>query len=660
MCPKVEAGSHCPEGCWNKSGKAIFDGSRECVLANAGYYSTASDDDQFPCPAGSFTSMEGESACHACPAGSFSALGSVFCIPCDPTHYNGDGANSIQVWQGVSYCIRVPPTQEMPAPSPQLPTATTFPTTYPTTASTTSSPTIVPTILPTVLVSANPSDLSLAPSSEHSHELTTNETSPEALGSGADTSCTQDSMIWHGQCRQCPNRVKSIVGLLSVAIVMSIAVALFHRLPDNCITGFWMGLEYMQLLYLLILIPFPNTDAFQILVSIISIFGLDTDATFSFQCMHGISNQANQALILVLPAIMGPALWVIQKVHKELPDFNGGISFIFYLWQPKLVLTSLEAMRCSPSSWYCPGKRLFAILGTLGLLFYGLVLPLLLLQSLRRAEADSEHTPKHCWKRRFPYAPSCWKWTAFLMTRKTILATSLVVSIEQPIFTLGFFLATLLLSEIIQRFCLQHLKENRNAIWLQNTQAAIVFQVSLLVMGAFSFAFWTSASKPSSSSLPITLAFFVLVVPTILYWILVVAGAFTTRDSAPLIKPDPPSLPHPQAMARSKGHRRRAGKKSNDKGKAAADAFEQCSPAKTEMTTDDEFEEIPLDEECATSPEGNGSECATCASSIPDGQEIPVRQTTDNPNGAGIVLKFWQGLDPWVLASPETAKSGKI
>lgn len=647
ICPAlVQAGSRCPGGCWNESGNTNINGSRECVIVGAGYYSAHSDNRRFPCPAGSFTSVEGDSTCHSCPSGSFSELGSTFCIPCDTTYYDGEGANSMQVWQGVSYCTRITSTPIMTISSS-------------------------PSSAPTISDSSTPTDSSQTPSTQSSETNIVNITSPEALSFEKDAACPKGSMIWHGQCQQCPSKTQSIAGPIALALILSIVVVLVHHLPENCITGLWMGLEYMQLLYLMALIPFPNTKAFQVLVSIVSTFALDTDATFSLQCMHGISQQADQALILMLPLIIGPILWIVQKIHKELPDITGGICVVFYLGHTKLLLTSIEAMRCSPSSWFCSEKKLVAILGILGLVMYGLILPFLLVRSLRIADLESQQSFANSWKRRFPYQPGCWKWTAFLMARKTILIAILVASMEKSYLTLAFFLITLLSSEIVQRFCLPHPEDNKSAPWLQNTQAAVVFQASLLILGALSFAFWTSTSKPSSSGLAITVTFFVIVIPSVLYWILVLTRSYSFRHSGPSTKPKPPSLPPSQSTNLS-GESATPTPSNNELQEQESlssdmhlnrlhsdfgEPLKRCSPAKIDKTAEDRLEDIDLDEGWAMPSDYDSSDDTSSTTSIPMGHECPIPAATAHPDCVAMVLDFWQRLDPRILALPEPAET---
>jgi hypothetical protein len=652
LCPTiVPVGSYCPEGCWHESGITLIDGSRECVPVAHGYFSPQNGDYRLPCPAGSYTSDEGQGKCHTCPSGYFSELGATYCALCDSMYYDGDGANAIQVWEGVAYCIHVTPATAM---------------------TTTISPSPAPTIsdCTTLTASSQPSSI------EANQTLIVNMTSPEALNFEEDEQCIKDSMIWHGKCRQCPSRIQSIAGPIAIALVLSIAITLVHHLPDNCITALWMGLEYMQLLYLMALVPFPTTKAFQLLVSIFSIFALDFDATFSLQCIHGISQQADQSLILMLPMIIGPILWMVPHIHKNLPNMTSGMCVAFYLGHTKLLLTSIEAMRCSPSSWFCSEKALVAVLGVFGLVLYGLTLPLLLVQALHRTDTESQPSLNSCWKRRFPYQPACWQWTAFLMARRTILVTILVVPIKESYLILAFFLITLLLSEIVQRLGLPHPEDNKSSPWLQNTQVAIVFQACLLALGAFSFVFWTSKSNPSSSRVAITATFFVIVIPSILYWILALTRSYSYKGSAP-VKPKPPSLPHSQNLTLSEANTIQeptsielkdqvqlqesssSNRESNCLQSDANEGLKRLSPTKNYVTTEDEFQEIGLDEEFSMSSEEDDSENTNKTISIPIGHESPAPRATSHPDCVAMVLEFWQQLDPRILAWPKSAETEK-
>lgn len=58
------------------------------------------------CPGGSHASGSGHSECEICPSGTYSNIrGGTYCVPCDSKFYDGDGANSMEVFDGVAYCI---------------------------------------------------------------------------------------------------------------------------------------------------------------------------------------------------------------------------------------------------------------------------------------------------------------------------------------------------------------------------------------------------------------------------------------------------------------------------------------------------------------------------------------------------------------------------
>ena len=171
-CPVInnnDGASSCPEGCWHDDDDAnavemttFSDTSppRECQPAGFGYYSPRNDDQRYPCgrgsfsniqtaesctscPAGTYASSEAMNACEVCPASTYSGMPrSSGCSLCDPTYYSGVGANSVQVWNGIAYCVLS--TSSTDEPSPHHPPATLSPSSMDPTPLATSRPSFSP------------------------------------------------------------------------------------------------------------------------------------------------------------------------------------------------------------------------------------------------------------------------------------------------------------------------------------------------------------------------------------------------------------------------------------------------------------------------------------------------------------------------------------
>ena len=123
ICMMGEVGSKCSRGCWNESDSKFSNGTRACVVVGFGHFSPHDDDCRYPCepgtysntqnaerctscPGGSHASGSGHSECEICPPGTYSNIrGGTYCVPCDSKFYDGDGANSMEVFDGVAYCI---------------------------------------------------------------------------------------------------------------------------------------------------------------------------------------------------------------------------------------------------------------------------------------------------------------------------------------------------------------------------------------------------------------------------------------------------------------------------------------------------------------------------------------------------------------------------
>jgi hypothetical protein len=460
----------CPQGCWHESGIVHSDGSRNCEPVGSGHFSPRNDNGRYQCepgtfshqqhaelctscPAGTHSASEGSSQCNVCPPETFSGIpGSTYCGLCVSEYYSGDGANSAQVFGGELYCVLL-----------------------------TDSPTASPT--------AQSSMTSEGPSSQPS-TLTSDETLALAEGSAQALDCDDDAFSLHGACMQCPSRTMAIVLPILVLFFVIGATFSFIKMAPCCTAILFIGIEYLQLLFLLGITHVPWTGTLEQLYRFLGIFALDLNAAVPLQCYLDLNPQGEHVLILTLP-IIGlalPLLWIRVHLHKDWLTRDEGrakrrtcannFAVWIFLGYAKLLLTSLEAMSCSTLQdgvfseetidWFClssgsTNERYAAMIGAAGLILYGMAYPVWVVQHLKGAHATKEtagkisavHDKSLFWtaRKRFlrPFQPSAWWWTAFLLGRKFILVCGVIFFQDVPFLTLTFFLVLIIISQILQR-----------------------------------------------------------------------------------------------------------------------------------------------------------------------------------------------------------------
>jgi Tyrosine-protein kinase ephrin type A/B receptor-like len=116
-------GPPCRAGCYYKP--AMVDNYKiaTCNIVPSGYYSPGGEDTLYPCPTGTFASVEGSDICTVCPTGtSASEVGSTTCIACDeglyaaetglveckkcnPNKYFGRGSDGVIRENDIDYCV---------------------------------------------------------------------------------------------------------------------------------------------------------------------------------------------------------------------------------------------------------------------------------------------------------------------------------------------------------------------------------------------------------------------------------------------------------------------------------------------------------------------------------------------------------------------------
>lgn len=493
----------CPQGCWHESGIVNSDGSRNCEPVGSGHFSPRKDNSRYQCepgtfsyqqyaelctscPAGTHSSSEGSSECSVCPSETFSGIpGSTYCGPCDSEYYSGDGANSAQVFGGQLYCVLL-----------------------------NDSPTASPTVQPSIT--------SGGPSSQPS-TLISDETLALAEGSAQALDCDDDAFFLHGECMQCPSRTMAI--LLPILVVLFVIGATFSfiKMAPCCTAVLFIGIEYLQLLFLLGITHVPWTGTLEELYRFLGIFALDLNAAVPLQCYLNVNPQGEHVLILILPIIglVLPLFWIRAHLHKDWftkdearakrKTCANNFAFWIFLGYAKLLLTSLEAMSCSTLQagvfseetidWFClssgsTNEKYAAMIGAAGLVVYGMAYPVWVVQHLNSAHATKETAgdisavadKSIFWtgRKRFlrPFQPSAWWWTAFLLGRKFILVCDVILFQDVPFLTLAFFMVIIISSQILQRCNPPYIDYEETNSENSKTQAIFRFKAVDMVLHA--------------------------------------------------------------------------------------------------------------------------------------------------------------------------------
>ena len=584
-CARVESGASCSQGCWHESGIVSSDGSRKCEPVGQGHYSPRNNNFRNACPVGTFSNIQtaemcascpagtyassvGLSECRVCPAGTYSDIpGSAYCSPCDPNYYDDEGANSIQVWNGRIFCVLLTSTMETSLPSMDPTKKTTLaPTNPPAT-----NPTVAPTTRPTTATAPTgiPSEslelpsISTPPHNEPSTKISTeassiptmtqfdtdatfnsNGTLPAGTPSSLAPQCQDEEFEWHGRCAQCPTTTREILYPLWLLLFLVIVVSLLRYLPPCSISILWMGLEYLQLLYLLGITAIPWTSTLENLRGVLNIFGLDLDASFSLQCILGVSAHAERVWILLLPFLVWMTVFGLSKLNQNMTKIVGWMAIGLHLGYSKLVLTSWEAMHCSSSaSWFCREHMGVAVFGTIALVVYGTVLPVWLLCRLRKSTSGDE---SYCpvWVHNFPFLSTCWWWSGFWLLRKFIFVTIMARFSLAPHVILTTFLVALMLSEMVQRSsnpspfeddgrCVTTVgnedeNQQKKNVWFRHATVDMVLQACFMLLTALSFVYLTVYPEDSGKQMTLDVFFLIVLVPSLVYWVL---ALFHTHSS---------------------------------------------------------------------------------------------------------------------------------
>ena len=397
----------------------------------------------------------------------------------------------------------------------------------------------------------------------------------ETIECDSGSSGGRRSYNFHGQCLTCPSTVLSTVYPFLLFLVVAAIIVLLQNLVSmkmNLVV--WVGIEFLQMLYLFGIsspsISWPNISNV-IFSKFLPLFAMDVNAAVSLQCILGWSPGPDFVWFLSLPPLIWIAMTIAAKASKEriildrtIPRW---IALFLYLGQTKLVLTSLEAIKCdsdSPSSWIgCTGKIYASVAGIVGLAVYGLVFPLWFLRAMKRHAENESHieaTRQHKKKKEekndiekngtqesnesgidmdqkgldvflvmgiFPrFRSGTWWWPGVWIIRKSLLSVVVILFPESPILLLVTYLVVLFVTEILQRCTLplEILADEGDIFeqaWAHPSKVDTGFQVSLLAFCGLGFLL-VSETKSRMDESQHTIAsdtlLLVVLVSSLLYW----------------------------------------------------------------------------------------------------------------------------------------------
>ncbi len=344
------------------------------------------------CEPGYYSLTENGSDCQVCPPGTYSEVrGAAFCTPCLDTIYRGEGANAAELWNGDLFCSHLGSIDDdiLNSSSGDVPGAAAFAT---------------PSISPSSFISESndpfsPTDIFLSTQEVHSANMTQDEL--DSLISPNDKGLGANYFEVHGRLHQCPTTHEMIVYPIVVAIfLIMLIVFLEFILPVSFITYAWLGVEYLQMLYLIGISSGSWSPAAGLLFGkLIPVFAIDFNASFSLKCIMGDNmtqiEAADQLLILSLPMIFFTLLTFLAKISKNRilveETASRWTTVLVYLGYLKLVLSSLEALKfpqslsAEPLSEWTNSNSFYSTLGGItGLIIYGLIFPIWFLQGIYR------------------------------------------------------------------------------------------------------------------------------------------------------------------------------------------------------------------------------------------------------------------------------------
>ena len=502
-CPTIPFEDKCPEGCYFEDNSFNQDGTRPCTPVGLGQYSPARDNHRYPCNLGTFSDSEtagkcrdcptgthsattGSAECETCPSASFTNMPmSVFCSPCDPEHYSGDGANSIQVWDGKVFCS------------------------FHGTSDTS----------PTSVVTHAPQETDENTKTAVGESMTTDQDIEDTVERQV---CFPTEYEWHGSCTKCPSIVRTTLQPLWMGLVIIAMVTMLSVLPETSVI--WIGLEYLQLVYFLGLVWEIHPFQAHIHRWIISLFAMDIDAGFSWQCLLDLPPDVDRFFIVSLPFVVTAFIGLLSR-KAPISHSRRWIIACFHVGHFKLVLTAVEALHCDGGDWFCHDSVLSSVVGVVGIIIYGLVGPIWILRQ-RYNESKEGDEPKCTHDLGFR---NCWWWPGYWMLRRSILAILPSALSDGPSWVLIILLVLLMATELLQRVAFQSPKEedNESSEWFRESTVDVVLQASLICLTGLVFlSLALSPETMRADGLTIAIMFFVIWMFTTGYWMMALVSEY--------------------------------------------------------------------------------------------------------------------------------------
>jgi len=507
-CSTVPFEDKCAQGCYFAGDVFNQDGTRPCTPVGPGHYSPAQDNHRYPCtfgtfsrsetagnclscPPGTFAASVGSTECNLCPSASYTSIPmSIFCSPCDPERYNGPGANAIEIWDNKVYCSfqmilsEVDTSDPIHAEKPETPEVDNEGT-----------------------------------SSPNAPSITNNDTAGSAK-------CGRMEYKWHGDCMSCPNTVRTILQPIWICLFFGIIIMTITVLPDSSVL--WLGLEYLQLVFILGFASDIHPVHAHVNRWILSIFFMDLDAGFSWQCLLNAPQDWDHIIILLVPLAVFAWSCFLSRFTSSIRT-ERWIIIGFHLAHFKLLLTSMEALHCDEDenneNWYCYESILSFGVGVLGMTLYGLGAPAWMVW---RRYSHSKDATESRWTHDLGFR-SCWWWPGFCMIRRTILAIILSSLPEEESLILMALLVLLMATELCQRFALPiEEQDNVNAHeqFRRHTVNAVLHASLVCLTG---LEFLSLVLRPETllvDGLTIAIFFSIICLLTTGYWLTTLASEY--------------------------------------------------------------------------------------------------------------------------------------
>jgi hypothetical protein len=397
-CPEISIGERCPAGCWLMDPEPSTSGTLRCYSVGFGHFSADNDNSRQKCLIGSYSDIEyatvcqkcetgsyspteGATSCQLCPVGSYSAvLGAHYCRTCRDDYYDQDGANAAELWEDEYYCVHVGP---LSASAASYNSPSTSPSQiHSSDGEHSAAPSLSSTVGMSTLPSLRPSRIvEQATSSTPVQQEEIVITSHELYQKFPVCSNQEDHFQWHSQCKQCPSGIEEGFYPFFIVILLAALITVLQSLLPLCSTSVvWIGVDYLQFLYLIELvgIRWPPL-AEHVFGKFVPVFALDINANFSFQCMFGWPKEYDQILMISLPLIFWLCATALARIsNNRIVAYDAGLRWLvvlLYMGFTTLIQTSKDAATSvvSARNSMTSISICATIVGFSGLLFYGVV-----------------------------------------------------------------------------------------------------------------------------------------------------------------------------------------------------------------------------------------------------------------------------------------------